>query len=140
MFNFNQYHPALLGLVVALATVAIQALIAAVVKARQPGAIPGKLSEEMDHSHFVFRAQRTFLNSLENLPVMLGASLVCILAGAAPTITALLIWVYAAARILHMLLYYLIATDKNPSPRSYFFLIGFIATLALLVVGLLAII
>lgn len=140
MFNFNQYHPALLGLAVTLITVAIQSLIAASVKARQPGAVPGMEPKQMDHSNFVFRAQRTFMNSLENLPVMLGASLLCIIAGAAPKITALLIWIYAAARLMHMLLYYLIATDKNPSPRSYFFLIGFLATLGLLGVGLLVLI
>lgn len=140
MFNFNQYHPALLGLAVTLATVAIQALIAAVVKARWPGAVPGMPPQQADHRHFVFRAQRTFLNSLENLPLMLGASVLCILSGAAPKITALLIWVYAAARILHMLLYYLIATDKNPSPRSYFFLIGFLSALGLLGLGTLVLI
>lgn len=140
MFNFNQYHPALLGLVVTLATVAVQAVVAAVLKAKQPGAVPGMSPQQLGHGHFVFRAQRTFLNSLENLPVMFGASMLCILVGAAPKITALLIWVYAAARVLHMLLYYLIATDKNPSPRSYFYLIGFLATLGLLGVALLVLI
>ena len=32
-----------------------------------------------------------------------------------------------------MLLYYAIATEKNPSPRSYFFLIAAIANIALVV-------
>lgn len=140
MFSFNEYHPALLGLAVTLITVAIQALIAAFVKAKQPDAVPGMAPTQADHGHFVFRAQRTFLNSLENLPVMLGASVLCMLSGAAPKITALLIWVYAAARISHMLLYYLIATDKNPSPRSYFYLIGFLATLGLLGLGVMVLI
>ena len=36
-------------------------------------------------------------------------------------------------RIIHMLLYYYIATEKNPSPRSYFYGFGLIATLYLLV-------
>jgi hypothetical protein len=44
---------------------------------------------------------------------------------------------FALSRILHMVLYYGIATDKNPSPRSYFFLLGVVANIALLVfVGL----
>jgi hypothetical protein len=32
-----------------------------------------------------------------------------------------------------MALYYAIATEKNPSPRSYFFLIGIIANVVMLV-------
>ena len=44
---------------------------------------------------------------------------------------------FALSRILHMALYYAIATEKNPSPRSYFFLLGVVANIALLVfVGL----
>jgi len=115
MFSFTQYHSALLGLLVVLATVAAQAVIAAFVKAKQPGAVPGLEPEQKDHSNFVFRAQRTFMNSLENLPVLLGASILCILAGAAPKLTAMLIWIYAAARILHMVLYYVILLSR---PRA----------------------
>lgn len=32
-----------------------------------------------------------------------------------------------------MLLYYKISTEKNPSPRSYFFALGLLATLVLLI-------
>jgi hypothetical protein len=32
-----------------------------------------------------------------------------------------------------MVLYYAIATEKNPSPRSYFFLIGVVANITMLV-------
>jgi uncharacterized MAPEG superfamily protein len=56
-----------------------------------------------------------------------------ILIGANVFWTGVLIWVYAMARIVHMGLYYKIATEKNPSPRSYFFIIGVIANIALLV-------
>jgi uncharacterized MAPEG superfamily protein len=64
---------------------------------------------------------------------MLGTSFLALFVGANVFWTGTLIWVYAVARILHMFLYYGIATDKNPSPRSYFFLLGVIANIALLV-------
>jgi len=46
---------------------------------------------------------------------------------------ALCIWIYVAARLIHMILYYAIATEKNPSPRSYFFLIAAMANMVMLV-------
>jgi len=46
---------------------------------------------------------------------------------------ALCIWLYVIARIIHMLLYYGVATEKNPSPRSYFFLIAALANSVMLV-------
>lgn len=46
---------------------------------------------------------------------------------------AIVVWVFALARLVHMVLYYRIATEVKPSPRSYFYLIGVIATLYLIV-------
>ena len=132
--NFlDDYSTALAGIAVILATVLVQQLIASGRKARAPGAIPGKMDESLGHSSPVFRAQRAWMNSLENLPAMLGTSFLAIFAGANALWTGILIWVYAVARIVHMVLYYKIATDLNPSPRSWFFLIGFFANVVLLV-------
>ena len=129
---FDEYTGALWGILVILLTVLVQAQIAAATKASQPGAIPGKIDERLSHDSFIFRAHRTFLNSLENLPLMLGTAFLAILAGADAFWAGLLIWIYAAARILHMALYYAIATEVNPSPRSYFFLMGLLANIVLL--------
>jgi uncharacterized MAPEG superfamily protein len=126
------YTTAHAGLVVILATVLIQQLIASGKKARAPGAIPGKMDEDLGHESVVFRTQRTWMNSLENLPAMLGTAFLAMFIGADPTWTGILVWVFALARIIHMVLYYAIATDVNPSPRSWFFLIGFIANAVLL--------
>ena len=134
---YESYSFALWGIFVILLTVLVQSLIAAGSKASQPGAIPGKMDESLSHSSFVFRSNRTVLNSLENLPVMLGTSFLALFSGADVMWTGVLIWSFALARILHMALYYGIATEKNPSPRSYFFLLGVVANIALLVfVGL----
>ena len=48
------------------------------------------------------------------------------------TIIGVLILVFAMSRLVHMILYYLISTEKNPSPRSYFFIAGLVSNIALL--------
>jgi uncharacterized MAPEG superfamily protein len=134
---YGSYSLALWGIFVILLTVLVQSLVAAGTKASQPGAIPGKIDESLSHSSFVFRSNRTLMNSLENLPVMLGTAFLALFAGVDAMWAGILIWMFALSRILHMALYYAIATEKNPSPRSYFFLLGVVANIALLVfVGL----
>ncbi len=128
----NDYSTAFAGLAVILATVLVQQLIASGKKARAPGAIPGKMDETIGHESVVFRTQRTWMNSLENLPAMLGTIFLAVMVGANVSWTGILVWVYAISRILHMVLYYAISTDVNPSPRSWFFLLGLIANLVLL--------
>ncbi|WP_018417282.1 MAPEG family protein [Teredinibacter turnerae] len=115
-----------------IVTVVVQSVVAATVKARQPGAVPGKMPENLSHDSFVFRAQRTFMNSLENTPLMLATGLLALVLQINGMWTGVLLAVYAVARILHMALYYGIATERNPSPRSYFFLIGLLANMVLL--------
>lgn len=127
------YQGALLWIAVLIATVLVQWLIASGRKAKQSGAIPGKPPTDLSHHDFVFRAWRTHQNSIENLGTMLGASFLAILVGVDAGWTTLLIAIMALSRIVHMVLYYAIATEQNPSPRSYFFMLGWIANLALLV-------
>jgi uncharacterized MAPEG superfamily protein len=133
MAQLQEYHLAFVGIFVMLVTLIVQWGVATFSKASQPAAVPGKIDESLSHSSFVFRANRTFMNSVENITVMLPTGFLAILIGANVFWTGLLIWVYASARIIHMGLYYKIATEKNPSPRSYFFIIGVIANIVLLV-------
>lgn len=133
----NEYSLTIWGLFLILATLIVQSLIAATVKARQPGAVPGKMNPELSHESFVFRSNRCLANSLENGLIMLGTVFVAIFANANPKWIGIYTMAFAVARIIHMLLYYVIATEKNPSPRSYFYLIGLISNIALLVLILL---
>ncbi len=127
------YTTAYWGILVVILTLIIQGVIAATSKASQTGAIPGKIDQSLSHSSFVFRSNRTLMNSLENFPAMLGSFFLAIFVGANVFWTGAIIWIFAVARIIHMALYYAISTEKNPSPRSYFFLIGLAANVALLV-------
>ena len=127
------YSSALVGIWVILLTVFIQSMVASIAHRRQKHYVPGIVDDKLSHESFVFRSHRTLINSLENLVLMLGTVVVAMLAGVEASWVAGTVWVYALARLAHMWLYYVIATEKNPSPRSYFYIIGMLANLVLLV-------
>lgn len=127
----NNYLVALWGIASIILLLFVQWFIASRAKGSQKGAVPGKMDPSLGHESFVFRAHRTFMNTLENIPAMLGTCFLAVLIGANAYWTAVFIWVFVGCRIIHMTLYYLIATEKNPSPRTYFFTLGLFANLAL---------
>ncbi|MFC3022288.1 MAPEG family protein [Vibrio zhugei] len=136
----SAYHISLIGIWIVLATWMVQWAVATFAKGSQKDAIPGKIDSDLSHDSFVFRAHRTFMNSIENVPAMLGLSFLAIFSGATPYWCGIWICVFAVARIIHMALYYAIATEKNPSPRSYFFLVGVVAMVAMLILTFQAVI
>jgi len=127
------YASSFLGLWVILTTIVVQALVASVAHRRQKSYVPGIVDPALSHNSFVFRSDRTFRNSLENIVPLFGLAVLGILTGYDAGRLAIVVWIYAGARIIHTLLYYVIATEKNPSPRSYFYIIGLLATLFLMV-------
>ena len=131
---FTAYQYSLLGLWLILVTIVIQAMVAVRVHRRQEGGyMPGMLKASLDHSSIVFRTHRTYQNSLENIVPLLGMAFIGMLCGYGALKLSIIIWVYAVARILHMILYYKIATKKNPSPRSIFWAVGFLANFYLMI-------
>ncbi len=130
----ESYWWTMTGLWVVLLTVFVQNFVAAAAHGKSRHAVPGKLDDDLSHESFVFRSHRTFHNSLENLSVFVLPALLAVFVGVDAAMLAALVWTYALARLIHMVLYYMIATEKNPSPRSYFFLAGWLATAALYVV------
>ena len=126
------YTTSLTGLWLVLTTITLQAVIATGAHRRQSKMVPGIVDPALSHDSFVFRSDRTFRNSLENIAPFFGLSVLAMIAGFSPDRLAIVIWVYALARLLHMILYYRIATEKNPSPRSYFYMIGLLATIYLI--------
>ena len=128
------YQYSILGLWLILATIIIQAMVAVRAHRRQEGGyMPGILKTSLDHSSIVFRTHRTYQNSLENIIPLLGMAFIGMLCGYGAFKLSIIIWFYAIARILHMILYYKIATKKNPSPRSIFWAVGFLANVYLMV-------
>lgn len=127
------YHLSFWGIWLILFTVLVQSTVATAAHRKQAKYIPGMLDERLGHESFVFRSHRTFHNSLENTLLMFAPTLLAILVGVNPTWLAIWVWLYAIARIIHMVLYYVIATERNPSPRSYFFMLGFVCNIAVFI-------
>tara|TARA_B100000965_G_scaffold401856_1_gene426578 strand:+ start:2455 stop:2874 length:420 start_codon:yes stop_codon:yes gene_type:complete len=128
------YNSSLIGLWLILVTIVLQAMVAIRVhRAQKGGYTPGVIKPELGQSSFVFRAHRTFQNSMENIVPILGLAFIAIFAGYSAFKLSIIVWVYAIARIAHMILYYKIATEKNPSPRSIPFIIGFLANFYLMI-------
>tara|TARA_A200000113_G_scaffold208654_1_gene207164 strand:+ start:765 stop:1184 length:420 start_codon:yes stop_codon:yes gene_type:complete len=132
---FSVYTYSIAGLLVICLTVFVQNIVAAIAHRKQSTYIPGKVSEELSHDSFVFRSHRTFHNSLENVHQFTLPALLCIFLGAPTSILASLVWLYALCRIIHMALYYAIATEKNPSPRSYFYMVGVLCNIAVFILA-----
>jgi len=126
------YTNSLFILTLLIALVVFQALVATIAHRKQAQYIPGVVDSKLDHHSFVFRSNRTFMNSLENVPLFI---LTALIAMAIQVEASALYWtslVFTLARLVHTVLFYVIATNKNPSPRSYFFIIGFFAQIYLL--------
>ena len=130
----EEYQSVFLGLWLVLVTIIVQAMVAIRVHRRQKGGYNvGIIKPELGQSSIVFRAHRTFQNSLENITPLMGMAIIAALSGYSSSKLTVIVWVYAIARIIHMVLYYKIATDKNPSPRSIFWAIGFLTNLYLMI-------
>jgi glutathione S-transferase len=129
----DHYLVSFWGLLLVLFTVLLQTLIATGAHRKQKQYVPGVVDEALGHNSFVFRSHRTFQNSLENTPLMLLTAVLAVLVGLSSAWLAATVWTFAIARLIHMALYYAISTERNPSPRSYFYMIGLLANLVLMV-------
>lgn len=130
---FETYNFTLWGMWLIFVTIVAQAMIATVAHRKQSQYVPGIVDENLSHESFVFRSHRTIQNSLENIVQFIIPSILAMLVGADEGWLSGLVWTYAIARLIHMVLYYVIATEKNPSPRSYFYMIGFFANVGVLI-------
>ena len=129
----EEYHVSFIGIWAILVLIVIEAIIAMGASRTQKKLIPGVINPELGPESFVFRSDRAFKNSLENIVPFLGAALMSILLSLDPTRLARLIIVYVISRYIFTGVYYSVATRKNPSLRSLFYMIGFIVTIIMLV-------
>lgn len=127
-----QYGDSIFLITLLLCMVVLQALVASVAHRKQTQYIPGIVDSDLDHHSFVFRSHRTFMNSLENVPVFILTAMIAMFAGIDSATLYWTVLVFSVARLIHMLLFYKIATNKNPSPRSYFYVVALLAQLYLL--------
>jgi len=97
------------------------------------GHIPGTSVHE-SHDVFLFRAFRAHANTNESVAAFVLIGVFAMLVSAPPAWVNGLAWVYVGARIGHMATYY---ADLR-ALRSTCFVVGLLALLGLLAVGLLA--
>lgn len=128
----TQYSDSIFILTLLVCMVVLQAIIATAAHRKQTQYIPGVVDDKLDHYSFVFRSHRTFMNSLENVPVFVLTAMLAMFSGVDAMTLYWTAIVFTVARLVHMVLFYKIATNKNPSPRSYFYMIALLAQLFLL--------
>jgi uncharacterized MAPEG superfamily protein len=107
----------------------IQALVADVAGMRA-GHVPG-MPIAGGHDNFLFRAARAQGNTNENLGTFIMLALSAVALDASPAWTNGLAWVFVAARLGHMLTYYM---DLRPA-RSACFGVGLLALIGLAVIA-----
>ena len=127
------YQSSLIGLWFILVTIVVQAMVLIHLHRKQPNYKVGVIDPSLGQESLFFRAYRTFWNSMENIVPVLGMALIALVSGYSATKLSIILWTYAIARVFHMILYYMVATDQNPSVRSIFFGIGFLATFYLII-------
>ena len=130
---FEVYQPVLLGLWLTLSTIIIQAIVLVRVHRAHKGYKVGIIDPSLGQASLFFRAYRTFWNSLENIVPLFGMVVLAMMSGYSPSKLSIVVWIYAITRIIHMAIYYKVATDKNPSIRSLFYAIGLVANIYLMV-------
>lgn len=134
----EQYASSLLILTLLVLMVVIQSFVATIAHRKQKQYVPGIVNAELDHGSFVFRSHRTFQNSLENVPIFVLSAMLAMFVNMEAATLYWCVLIFTVARLIHMVLFYKIATNANPSPRSYFYLIAFFTQLTLLVLTVLA--
>lgn len=133
-----EYSSSLLVLTLLVLMVVIQSLVATAAHRKQKQYVPGIVDESLDHHSFVFRSHRTFQNSLENVPLFVLTAILAIFIGVSSSTLFWSVLIYSAARLIHMVLFYAIATNANPSPRSYFYVIALLVQVVLLGITIVA--
>lgn len=131
---FEQYILSILGLWVIIMTIMVQQMVSVIAHRKQGNFIPGKMNKELGHESFVFRSNRTFMNSLENVTQFVVPALLAMCLGVFNITLAIIVWIFAIARIGHMVAYYKDARTTNPTPKSYFFILGFLTNFVLMIV------
>lgn len=135
----HEYMLSFLGLWVIVATIIAQQFIAIFAHRKSGSFVPGKINKELGHESFVFRSDRTFKNSLENIVQFIVPVFLAMMLGVYNITLAILIWAFAIARIGHMVSYYKDERTTNPTPKSYFFLAGAVVNILLMLVILIQI-
>lgn len=125
------YHVALTAIGVLILAVLIQSVLQAPLAFAKEQQAPGAPLKG-SHKDFSFRVVRTFLNSIENLPMILGATVLAILMGVRPTWVNGLIVLHVFFRLTFWGVYYSGVGKVAGGPRTLSFIGGWFTNLILM--------
>ncbi len=135
---YSDYRGALAAISVLVMIGLVQTVLSAYSKIVKDGQ-PAGAQAAGDHNDKVFRVWRAHMNSVEVMPFILGAIVLCILAGASPLWVNVLAWVYVAARIVFWVAYVGRIGKDAGGIRTIAFVTGWAVNLALAIMGLIAV-
>ena len=124
------YKPALIAMGILVLAVTVQSFLAGIL-ALAPGHEVAGIPLKGTHDDKGFRIMRTYANSAENLPMMLGAFVLAILAGVSFTLVNWLVIIHVVCRVIHWLVYYGNVGKRDGGPRTISYVIGLLANIVL---------
>jgi len=130
-----QYHVSLCLISVLILIALIQNFLCAPFAFLKEEQLPG-IPTKGDHALFSFRVIRTYQNSVENLPLILGTVLLGIIANIASGSLNWLVAIYVLARIAFWAIYYSGIGKAAGGPRTMAYVIGLITNIILIVMTL----
>ena len=142
MQNWPQLAPfvtSLIALGILCVAVLVQSVLAGAL-ALAPGHQSPGIPLKGGHEDRSFRVMRTYANSTENLPAIIAAIVLAIVAGVNPFWVNLLVGIHVAARLIHWAIYYAGFGASAGGPRTMIYVLGLVANIVLVVMALWALI
>ena len=102
----EEYYVSFIGIWALLTLIVIEAIISIGASRTQKRYVPGTTNPDLGPESFVFRSDRAFKNSLENIIPFLGAALLSILLSMDPVRLSRLVIIYVLARYIYTAVYY----------------------------------
>ena len=129
------YYPAFVAIGVLCLAVMIQSFLVGIL-ALAPGHEIAGHQLKGTYQDKSFRIMRTYANSTENLPMLLGAFLLAILAGVSATLVNWLVCLHLLFRLIHWLAYYAAIGKRDGGPRTIAYVGGLLTNIVLVVIAL----
>lgn len=98
------------------------------------GALSGPVVPAND-DNMLYRIDRVHMNSVETLVPFLAPAIIAMTVGVGPTLLAILVWLFAAIRVVHLVVYLRGGNAaKGGSLRTIVYIAGSLVTLVLIVI------
>ena len=135
--QLSGYAPSLFATTLLTGAILIQSFLAGVL-ALGPGHQVSGMPLNGDHSDKSFRVMRTYGNSTENLPALIAAIALAIIAGVGTVWVNWLVGLHVAFRLAHWAIYYSGKGKVGGGIRTIVYVLGLLTNFILIVLALIA--